>query len=331
MDEWLLDPMHGLELGDTEEDLQPIVASDFLTQEAFNYFSAIQQKKPTYGMERKIRRLISRSIWPRILVARCRALIATALPLFVHGHWKFLEHILSFIRSVLHYLGLLLHGLRLMMNAAHLIQGTISTDSGFDALFQYLSHSWFELFTDIQCIISALTPSDYLVLSCSLMVLELAFIAVRAWNEAQRIRNHIKIINAAIRNQELQPDTLNELLRAKAHAEAMLAHTYKKLALNFGVTLLTTSLFFIKSVLLPLAMVSVAANPFMSFIFAVVALLVSVMNHYLNQYIDKEKPKTPMHNESRRDLFFYKKPAPMSKQLIQNTFTNIAEKCNAIY
>lgn len=311
MDEWLLDPIHGLEVGEEDNVHQAITPSDFLTPEAFDYFSTIQPKRSTNNIERQVRRLISRSIWPRILVARCRLLLSTSIPLMIDGHWDMVEQILSFIRMALHYLGFFIHGLRLLMNLAPLMKAVISSDSPIVEIQQHLVHSWFELFTDTQWIISALIPSNYLEISCALMILELVFIAIRSLLEAQRISHCIKKIDDAINQQNLEPKHLDELMRAKDHAEAMLLHTYKKLALNFGVTLLSTCLFVFRNVLLPAMVVSVA-NPLIPFVFASIALLISVANHYLCQCLDQQKPQykkvepSGAHGlTSKRNSFFY--------------------------
>ena len=311
MDEWLLDPIHGLEAGDEDNVHQPITPSDFLTPEAFEYFSTIQPKRSIDNIERQIRRLISRSIWPRILISRCRVLLSTAMPLMLDGYWEIVDQVLTFVRTALHYLGFFIHGLRLLMNMAHLVQTVISSDSAIVELQQQLMHSWFELFTDTQWIISALIPSNYLEVSCALMIFELAFIATRAWIEGQRISDCIERIDDAINQHDLQPDHLDELLRAKAHAEGMLLHTYKKVALNFGVTLLSTCLFIFRNMLLPSIVVSVA-NPLIPFIFAVIALSVSVTNHYLNQYFDQQKPKIQKQELSARYLFFRENQQPFT-------------------
>ena len=307
MDEWLLDPIHGLEVGDEDSVHQPITPSDFLTTEAFEYFTSIQPKRSAYNIERQIRRLISRSIWPRILIARCRLLLSAVIPLIVDGHWEFLEYVLTFVRTALLYIGFLMHGLRLFMNIAQMMKALISSDSVFTELQQHLTHSWFELFTDSHWIISALTPSDYLALSSTFMVLELGLLAMRAWIESRRLSDCIKAINDAIKKPDLQPDHLDELLRAKTHAEAMLQHTYKKLAINFGVTLLSTCLFAFKNILLPFIAVSVA-NPLVPFIFAALAFSISIANHYMNKYIDQQKPKIPKTEQSTRHSFFHEKP-----------------------
>jgi hypothetical protein len=303
MDEWLLDPIHGLEAGDEDNISQAITPTDFLTPEAFDYFSTIQPKRSTNNIERQVRRLISRSIWPRILIARCRLLLSTAIPLMINGHWDMVEQVLTFVRTALHYLGFFIHGLRLLMNMAHLVQTVISSDSAIAELQQQLMHSWFEMFTDTQWIISALIPSNYLEVSCALMFLELVFIAIRSLLEAQRISHCIKKIDDTINQQDLKPEQLDELMRVKTHAEEMLQHTYKKLALNFGVTALSTCLFVFRNVLLPAMVVSVA-NPLIPFVFAAIALLISVANHYLSQYFDQQKPKLIKQNPSDRHLFF---------------------------
>lgn len=204
-------------------------------------------------------------------------------------------------------LGFLIHGLRLFMNIAPMMKALIPSDSVFTELQQHLTHSWFELFTDSHWIISALTPSDYLALSSTLMVLELGLIAIRAWIEWRRLSDCIKAINDAMKKPDLHPDHLDELLRAKTQAEAMLRHTYKKLAINFGVTLLSACLFAFKNILVPFIAVSVA-NPLVPFILAVLAFSISIANHYLNQYVDQQKPKIPKTEQSTRYSFFYEKP-----------------------
>lgn len=308
MDEWLLDPMHGLDVGDDDDnDHQAMTPSDYLTIEAFEYFSTIKPKRSSNNIERQIRRLMSQSIWPRILISRCRLLLSTAVSFMIEGHWKVVEQILTFVRMALHYLGFFIHGLRLLMNMAHLVQTVISSDSAIAELQQHLTHSWCELFIDTQWIISALAPPNYLELSCTLMIIELVFIAARAWIEGLRISHCIKKIDDALNERDLQPEHLAELQQAKAHAKAMLLHTYKKVALNLSVTLLSTCLFIFKHVLLPSIVASVA-NPLIPFIFAAIALSISVANHYLNQYFDQQKPKLLKQAPSARHLFFREHP-----------------------
>ena len=130
---------------------------------------------------------------------------------------------------------------------------------------------------------------------------------VHGWMESQRLSHCIKAINDAIKKPDLQPDHLDELLRAKTHAEAMLQHTYKKLAINFGVTLLSACLFAFKNILIPFIAVSLA-NPVVPFIFAALAFAISIANHYLNQYVDQQKPKIPKQEQLTRHSFFHEKP-----------------------
>jgi hypothetical protein len=47
MDELLLDPIHGSETGDEDNVHQPIIPSDFLTTETFEYFTSIQKARVT--------------------------------------------------------------------------------------------------------------------------------------------------------------------------------------------------------------------------------------------------------------------------------------------
>ncbi|MGC1182833.1 hypothetical protein [Legionella sp.] len=50
------------------------------------------------------------------------------------------------------------------------------------------------------------------------------------------------------------------------------------------------------------------ANPLVPFIFAALAFSISIANHYLNQYVDQQKPKIPKQEQSTRHSFFHEKP-----------------------
>lgn len=136
------------------------------------------------------------------------------------------------------------------------------------------------------------------------MVLELVLTAVRAWTEEQRLFNHIKKINLALNNPNLMPEHIDELNHAKIHAQEMLSHTHKKYSLSLGISVLTTSLFVIKNIMLPLFLVSAAANPIIPFLFAAIALSITVANHYLTQLLNENKPKVNVGKGLEKHGFF---------------------------
>jgi hypothetical protein len=311
--EWLLDPIDGFNEGE-EENSQLALPFVFLTTEALDYFSAMSRKRPAYDLERKIRKLISKSIWPRLLISKLRSLISTGLSLFFDGHWEFLEQALGFIKSAVSYLSLTTHGLRFMMSTGHLIKIVTTSDQASAEVFQYLKYSWFELYTDIQGILSSLI-SDYQFISFGLMVLGLILVAIRAWNEEQQLIQHIKKINLTLSQHDLLPEQMKELKFAKAHAEAMLLYNKKKLVFNFGIRLLTTSLFAIKNILLPIILVSATTSLLIPFVFALTSFFITLATPFLKQNLLENKPR-------------FNKQTGASQYFLtanQNTFFSVAE------
>lgn len=316
MDEWLLDPVHGLEAGDEQTIHRHFKRSDFLNSLTFQYACTIRPTRTPYWLEKQTKRLISRSIWPRILVMRCRLLIHTALPLVEQGHWEFMEVTLHYIRIILHYAGFIMHGLRLVINIATLLEPLTFEESAFEDFKQQLAHTWFELCNDAHWIIAALTPSSYLALSCSLMVLELGLVALRAWIQINRLSSFIAAFNNALENPKLDACSITELTLSEAHAMAMYNNTFNKLILNLSVTLTTTVIFILKYVVIPSFSMTLAANPVVSFVFAALALVISLTNHSMSKCIESDKPKIKIerlagiHSSGIARNIFFKPNAP---------------------
>lgn len=250
---------------------------------------------------------------------RCRLLIDTALPLIESGHWELIDEILTQTRLALRYLGFIMHGLRLLINIAVSLEILISEGFALEGIQQHIAHTWFELCNDTIWIISALTPSTYLAASSLLMALELGLIVIRAWIEINRLSSFNAAFGNALENPALEPDEIAELSLSKAHTEAMLIHTYKKLILNWCVTLTTTALFILKTVIIPSVLLTLAINPVVPFIFAALALSISLINHFISQHIDEDKPKVKIENlpatqasvRTRNTFFKAKAPDPV--------------------
>ena len=291
MDEWLLDPMHGLEEGDEQNIHHHFKRSDFLNSLTYQYVCTIHSTRTPYWLEKQTKRLISRSIWPRILLMRCRSLIHTALQLSENGHWKFMDVTLQYIRIILHYAGFIMHGLRLLINIVTLLESLTSEESAFEGFKQQFTRTGFELFNDALWIISAGAPSGYLALSGSLMGLELGLVALRAVIEIKPLYCIVEAFNNALGDSELDVDSINELTLSAAHASAKYNHTVHKFILNLSVTVTTTMVFIVRYVVIPSFSTTFAANPFVSFIFAALALAISLANHYMSKSIDNDKPK----------------------------------------
>lgn len=327
MDEWLLDPMHGLNEGDEQNIHHHFKRSDFLNALTFQYVCAMRSNLTPYKLEKQIKRVISSSIWPRIVVMRCRLLIESALPLIADGHWELIDETINQTRLILRYLGFMMHGVRLLIDLAVSLETLLSEEFALEGIQQHVAHTWFELCNDAIWIISATTPSDYLAVSCLLMVLELGLIAIRAWIEINRLSSFNAAFGNELEGSALDSDEAVELSLLKTHAEAMLTHTYKRFILNFSVTLTTTAIFFLKAVIVPSVSMTLAINPVVPFIFAALALSISLISHFISQHIGGDKPKikiedlpTVQTSLFSQNTFFEIKPSDPTRVSVQSVF-----------
>ncbi len=184
-DERLLDSLHGLHDGDEEEN-EELKPEHFISSLTYQYVSTLQR---TVWVEQPIRKAMSRTLWPRILISRCRLLIAHSLPLISSGHWIMMEFILNNLRLVLHYLGILINGLRLLMNLAVVVKPFFTDSLPLEEIKKALAHTWFELFLDSHSLISAFLPTRYLKTSVVFSALELTVFILRGWLELHELSN----------------------------------------------------------------------------------------------------------------------------------------------
>ena len=109
-----------------------------------------------------------------------------------------------------------------------------------------------------------------------------------------------------LKNKELSENHIIELKRSEAHSSAMLTHTCKKLALNLVVLSSTILLFIFKHFIIASISLTLASNPVVPFIFAILALALSITNHCFSQHIDKDKPKINARYLSGKSFMFFK-------------------------
>ena len=303
MDEWLLDSLHGMHDGeeDEHEELKP---EHFISSLTYNYVKHLQPKQRKCWVEGHFRKAMSQSIWPRILIARCRILITHTLPLLADGHWPIMEVILNFLRTAMQYLGVFLHSVRLLINLASLASPLCTASSSWDSVIHALSDSWFELFIDTHSLTTTFLPSSYLTTNFIFSVLELGMFILRGWLELSKLEGFKQSFKEQLANNTLSETHKIELYKADAHATALCNHQYKKLILNVTVLSLSITLFILKSFVLPSVSLAMVSNPVIPLVFAILALSLSLANHYLGQYIDKEKPKIKMSQLSGRVSFF---------------------------
>ncbi|MCL9685745.1 hypothetical protein [Legionella maioricensis] len=308
MEEWLLDSLHGVHDGEEDEN-EALRPEHFISSLTYEYVKQLQPKQRSWWVEHHFRKSMSQSIWPRILIARCRVLITHALPLLADGHWAIMEVILNSLRTVMQYLGILLHSIRLLMNLASLAKPLCNQSLPWDEIQHTLSDSWFELFIDTHSLTSAFLPASYLKTTCVFSLLELGMFILRGWLELSKLEGFKLSFKEQLANNALSEAHVLELHKTEAHAKALYGHQYKKLMLNVTVLSLSTSLFILKSFVLPSLSLALVSNPITPLIFAIVALSLSLANHYLGQYIDNEKPKIKMSQLSGR-VSFFKENAP---------------------
>ncbi|HHX7303668.1 TPA: hypothetical protein ACVHUD_002674 [Legionella anisa] len=312
MDEWLLDSLHGMHDGEEDEN-EALRPEHFISSLTYDYVKHLQPKQRSWWVEHHFRKGMSQSIWPRILIARCRVLITHALPLLADGHWAIMEMILHSLRIVMQYLGIMLHSIRLLMNLASLAKPLCNQSSPWDEVKHTLSDSWFELFIDTHSFTSTFLPASYLKTTCVFSLLELGVFILRGWLELTKLKEFKLSFKEQLANNALSEAHALEQHKAQAHAKALHDNQYKKLMLNVTVLSLSTSLFILKSFVLPSLSLALVNNPITPLIFAIVALSLSLANHYLGQYIDNEKPKIKMSQLSGRLSFFKENALALSK------------------
>ena len=302
MDEWLLDSLHGLHDGDDEEALKCLPTA-FVSSLTYRYVCALQRPQRSLWVERHIKRALSHSIWPRLLIARCRLVLATSLPLISNGHWAIMDWLLNSLRIVMHYIGIVLHGLRLLTNLALLVK-PLFTDAPLEKMKHIFSYSWFELFIDSHSLLSAFLPANFLITSCALSVLELGVFTLHGWFEYRRIAAFKELFSKELGSDDLNKDHFIELKKSEAHAIATLNHQCKKLALNLAVMAVSIGLFVLKHFILASLSIALVTNPLVPLVFAVLALALTLANHFINQHLDKGKPKIKMIQLSGKMTFF---------------------------
>jgi hypothetical protein len=309
MDEWLLDSLHGLHDGADEEALK-CLPSHFVSSLTYSYVCALQPKQRAFWLDRQIKTVFSRSIWPRLLIARCRVVLATALPLISNGHWIIMDWILNSLRLVMRYIGIILHGLRLLTNLALLVK-PLFIDAPLEGMKHAFSYSWFELFIDSHSLLSAFLPANFLITSCALSVLELGIFMLRGWFEYRRIAVFKELFSKELGRGGLTKEHFIEIKKSEAHAIAALNHQCKKLALNLAVMAVSIFIFVLKHFILTSLSIALVTNPVVPLIFAVLALGLTLANHFISQHLDKGKPKIKMTQLSGKMTFFKEHQFPM--------------------
>lgn len=312
MDEWLLDSLHGMHDGEEDEN-EALKPEHFINSLTYDYVKHLQPKQRSWWIEHHFRKAMSKSIWPRILIARCRVLITHTLPLLADGHWVIMDVLLNTLRIAMQYLGVLLHSVRLLMNLASLATPLCNKSSSWEGVIHALSDSWFELFIDTHSLTTTFLPASYLKTNCLFSILELGVFILKGWLELSKMEGFKHSFKDQLTNNTLSESHILELNKAKAHATALYNHQYKKLILNVAVLSLSISLFILKSFVLPSLSLALVSNPVTPLIFAIVALSLSLANHYLGQYIDNEKPKTKMSQLSGRMSFFKENDPALSQ------------------
>lgn len=316
MDEWLLDSLHGTHDGDEDESENPS-PEHFISSLTYDYVCALQPKQRDLWIERQLRKCMSRSLWPRILISRCRLLIAHSLPLISDGDWVIIEFMLKALRLILHYLGILINGLRLLMNLAIILKPLCTESCPWEGMKDAFSNSWFELFMDAHSLTSAFLPTPYLKTTCAFSALELGVFILRGWLELRRLSAFKQAFQKQMTNHNLSEEHLIELKKAEAHAAALFKLKFKRLVLNCAVLSASICLFLFKYFLIPSISVTLVINPVIPLLFAVLALGLSLANHYVGQYLDKEKPKVKMSQLSGK-VSFFKESAPVPADLMHD-------------
>ncbi|MGL6029584.1 MAG: hypothetical protein ACRC0M_07380 [Legionella sp.] len=300
-DERLFDSLHGLNDGEDNES-EVLKPEYFLNSLTYDYFKSLQPKQRDLWLERQFRKAMSQSLWPRILIARCRLLVSHALPLLSNGSCLIMDVILNTLRILLQYLSILLHGLRLLINLASLVIPRYAESSGWNGVQSTFSDSWFELFLDTHSLTMTFLPTTYIKSSLVFSLIELGLFLFKGWLELSKLAE----FKLAFKEQSVHAELpqARELQQTAAHASALYSHQCQKLILNLAILSLSLLMTLVKSFLLPALSLALVSNPVTPFIFSLVALSLSLANHYLGSYIDEGKPPIKISQLSDKCSFF---------------------------
>ena len=224
----------------------------------------------------EFKRIISKLLWPRLVVVRIRHVLAALMPLLNLAGDGTLGILLHDNSSVLSPIGWVLHGLRLLINIVYLLQCLINNDGIAkadgaqelqDSRTEKLQRRGVEVGNDLIWILAAVATASC---ECAVVffLIDILWLAFRA--------------GVAIERQKLPNGE-----SSKTDLDAI----YAKLALNLFNVISISTLTIVKNFILPMLMPSLALNPVLGLVFALSVMMITILSNQMEQFLERQNKK----------------------------------------
>ena len=224
----------------------------------------------------ELKRILSKLLWPRLVVVRIRRVLAALMPLLNLDNDGTFGILLHDISSVLSPIGWVLHGLRLLINIVYLLQCAIdevwitkaeNVQELQDTRTEKLHRTGVELGNDLIWIRAALATAS-LEYALVFFLVDILWLAFRAW---------IAIGRQKPLNGETSKKDENTF--------------YAKLALNLFNVISISALTIMKNFILPTLLPSLALNPVLGLFFALSVLMITILSNQIEQHLERQNKK----------------------------------------
>lgn len=319
------------------EDTLTLQEGDFSNALVFQYLESFKKKPTPTTLDENIKRLISSSIWPRLLVIRIRKVLVAIIPIITLLQHPYFMDGLNYLNLILGVLGWILHALRLLINLVNLLmQGiglkAIEKKQGWQArLLAELSRSWIELGNDLLWIATTLLTSSHIAVSLGLLFIEVAWVLYCGCNELYQLKQYSDVFEKFLGNEFLSPVELAKMTACNDNLRQRLVYTQKKLMLSLFIAFSAAVLFVLRFAIIPAVWPALEMSPIVSLVFALLSLLITLASHFIGKWLKNPKPseavmmldKSSQISAASRFTFF--KPqnallATVDKQVLNNPF-----------
>jgi len=277
------------------EDALALQESDVYNPFIHQYVQSITKKTASGTPDVNIKSFISKSIWPRLVLMRIRAVFVTLIPLIHLTNQDDILDGLSHVQLFLSILGWVLHALRLLINLLSLLMSCLLGDlfswsdkkSAWQTCLKIeLTESWKELGNDLLWVMTTLTSSIHIALSVTLMLVDIAWVVYCGYAELARLNQFKKGFEQRRYSGSISQEKLTDLESCQDNLQKRLAYTQKKLIVSLLTTISTTTLAFLRTALMP----SIATNPILLLGFALLSLVITLASHFIGEWLKRERP-----------------------------------------
>lgn len=279
----------------------------FFDHEPLYQYIPVSQQEPgkTRPSIDDVRYVLTKIMWPRLVVLRVHHVLSASLPLMNLAHTGTCRVILDDVMCVVSPLGWMLHGIRLLINVVALLQHLFDvwTTEDKPILGEVYSNTPLKIRgtqfgNDLLWIIGALLPSS-IIYTAALLGLDILWLASRSWIEITHLYLHAN--------------------RSEMGEEVDLEQ--KKFLLNLLNLVSISAIATIKNFVLPAYMPLLAINPVLLFTFSLLSLAVTIICHLVGQYLEQKDTSSldagiqNTHKSERQisSVSFFKKPIALDK------------------